>query len=179
MADDNHKKRGPRSSIPWLKIRTDFLNGETDFAALGKKYGIARETISRKATADKKAGQEWASRKEIHHAIVTDVTSRIASRVAAEEGARVAEELLAIGEASKLAAEYTKDILTKAKTGEITPGEKQSAADVFNTVMAGYARFVTTVREDHGIRAGQSSVPTEAGSDSIFRFIVVKDEQIA
>jgi hypothetical protein len=158
MADA--KKPGPRG-IPWMKIRTDYLNGETNVAALGKKYGVARETIARRMAADKKSGQEWASRTEIRQQIVTDVTSRIAQKIAETEGVTIAEELLAISEVSKLAAQYTKSVLADALAGAILPGEKQSKADVYNTTMAGYSRFVGTVREDHGLTAGKPSIPAD------------------
>jgi hypothetical protein len=158
MADDQGSRKG-RPTIAWMKIRTDYLNGETNVTALSKKHGVPRESIQRRMAADKKAGQEWASRKAIRHQIVTDVTSRIAQKIAEVEGVTVAAELLAIAEASKLAAQYTTQHLTDALAGKITPGEKQSKADVYNTTMAGYSRFVVTVREDHGLTAGKPSVP--------------------
>jgi hypothetical protein len=173
MGDAGAKKRGGRRGLSVrLKVKTDYINGETDITALAKKHGTTRVTIWRWMKADEKAGHEWASRKEIRNAVVTDVTQHIAQRVAAEEGERVAAELLAIGDASRVAAEYVKDILQKARDGKVSPGEKQSLADVFNTIMSGYARFATTVREYHGLKPGQPTVAPEVSDDRGKRYVV-------
>lgn len=162
-----------------LKAKTLYLEGETEIGELAKEVGTSTVSIWRWMQADKKAGHEWVCRKDIRNAVVSDITKRVTAKVAEETGNSVAAELIAIGEASRIAAAYVKDILEKAKAGKIVAGEKQSQADVFNTVMMGYSRFASTVREDHGIRAGQASIPADVGSDTKFEFVVVRDEEVA
>jgi hypothetical protein len=125
------------------------------------------------------------TRAEIHkraQSNVIDLASRRAVAKAEASGAIehighvIAEELVATQEAAKLASEYMINVLERAKNGLIEPATEQTEADVAKAVMSAYKTFQSTVRENHGLRAGTPSIPKDDDADRVteVRFTIVR-----
>lgn len=162
----------------WSEVRTAYESGEA-VLAIAKRLGARRQTIMDRAKRELWTAQPTAHvsgpevRKTAQRKVI-DMVSRQAVDVAKssgltdEIGKSVAAELLATAEAGRLAAEYTIDILKRAKSGEIKPAAihgVQTDVGVYKDAMAGYRTFVGTVRENAGIERGEASVGSDADAD--------------
>ena len=78
----------------------------------------------------------------------------------------ITESLQAHGRISKMMLEYAEKMMIKAMAGQVYAGEKQSEADVFNSILTGVGRAVEKSREIAGLKAGQISATVSNDNDA-------------
>lgn len=177
-------KDGKRGLTPeqWVEVRAAYEAGDT-IVALSERFGVRRQTIQQRR--DREA---WTVRPTVQmdgdartvqrraQAQVIDIGTRRAVEQLESSGVikviseAAVDELRATSQASKLAAEYTLEMLRRAVNGEIqpamSPGE-QTEADVARSVLMAYNLFTKTVRENAGIRPGTATVDERPASSGI------------
>ena len=150
-----------------------------NLSKVSDEIGIRRATL--RAWRDK---YNWTVHPTVHvdaqtqktvHAIaqaqVIDIATRKAIERAEESGLIdrqadfIAESLQEHGFISKLMLSYAKKMMEDAIAGKIYPGEKQSVADVFNSVVTGVSKAVASSRDIAGLKAGQISATQTNDND--------------
>ena len=115
---------------------------------------------------------DFSTRKAIEHLE--------ASGAVEQQADLIAESLAAHGKVSKRLLEYAEQMLDRGIAGKIMPGERQSEADVFSSVVTAVSKAVSASREIGGLRAGQISArPSHDDGKRRFEFATVEDEKLA
>lgn len=162
--------RGRRNDIPWAEIQAAYETGETNVSELARKFGVKRDSI---AAHIKKGnwvsnGQAKGQAVEAARAKVIDIATRKAidqlggeQQIADEVADALRADLEAHPKIAKLLMDASEQTLEQYIKGGITPGEKQSVADVFNSTVQGVAKALSISRDINGLRPGQSSTEGE------------------
>lgn len=166
------------AKVNWLKVRTDYLAGETDCPKLAEKYGIARSTLYRRMESDKANGSEW---KTVHTTVQQQVEQRISSQLgqevdaAIQSASRVAvDNLQRHQEIETLQLDNAIATLKAVKKFKLTDKDgnvNTAAVNARKSAMDAAAKVIETSRLIHGVAAEMPSVragkedakPTDSG----------------
>lgn len=192
MADEG-KKRGKLTDAQWKELRQSWCAGTRD-GALGKQYGVTRQTIISHRQADAASGDPWIltddltlSNRQVSDSVknetkskVVDIATRQAmsqpeiQRAIDDAARQVASELLDTYEIAREASTAMKNLFRGINDGSLKPAQRvgeQNQAQFISEALSALTKFTNTVRLGYGIPVGKPTVATDDGSDRPDRII--------
>lgn len=169
---------GRETPINWLAIRTDYLAGDTELTALGRKYGVARQSIWRRMESDKKAGRPWLTAQQSITKLLTDRIEGINRSVdaAGEAAGSFIDNLQRHNELETLMLDVAIDSLKRLRPIKLVEGAVEEPLDLptiqaRKSALDAAVKVVESSRLIHGVATEMPSVritqreekPTDSG----------------
>lgn len=169
---------GPPSKEAREAARAALKRGESQ-NAVSKATGIDRKTLRSmiqreniipQAIPHIGEAEAQAVRAETRSNVVSIATRQAVEQLAAsglidQQADDIAVSLQTHGKISRMMLEYAERMMQDAIDGKVWAGEKQSQADVFNSIVTGVAKAVAASRDIAGLKTGQTSFDTGAKID--------------
>jgi hypothetical protein len=179
------KKKGQGLAPEALAQARKAYEGGEPMASVARRLDIRRPTLIAARDRDRDRGDPWIVQASVQVS-PTDVRAiqeraksnviNMATRQAMEDAvangtvsrmkAQIENDLKRHGKLAKMLMDYAEQMLQKGIDGDITPSEKQSAADVFNAVIMGVGRAIEKSRQIGGLQDGDASADS-TGEDPV------------